>query len=220
MKTTLIDLSGQRFGQWLVAGSHVRTHNKTLWLCRCDCGTKRHVNGAELRNGKSTNCGCVRRAKVAARNYKHGMGSTALHARWQGMIARCENPNHKGYKRYGAKGITVCGRWRESFTAWLADMGPPPSPRHTIERKDNRGNYEPGNCVWATNKENCNNTSRNRVIEHDGLQLTLSQWSERTGIEHHTIAYRIDRYGWSVHEALTIPVLRHSETRKRRATPG
>jgi hypothetical protein len=217
-----MDLSGQRFGNWQVVGPHIREPHKTMWACRCDCGTERRVNAADLRNGKSTNCGCIRRQKVGASNYKHGMGRTRLHARWLGMIARCEDPKHKGWKNYGGRGIRVCQRWRESFVAFLEDMGQPPTQGHKIDRIDNDADYEPANCRWTTNRENCRNGRHNRFLEHNGLRLTLKEWEERTGIGYYTIAMRIDHYGWTVAKALTTPVRSHKPRTRyvRKTTPS
>ena len=211
MKHTLIDIRGQRFGLWLVVGTYTRVGNKTLWLCRCDCGTERRVNAAELRNGKSTNCGCVRKAKGGARNATHGLSHTRMHARWMGMIARCENPNHSAYARYGGRGVRVCRRWRKSFTAWLADMGPPPTPRHTIDRIDNDDDYKPSNCRWATNKANCRNKKTSQFIEWGGERLHIAEWAERLGMSQQTLVYRITF--WSLEKAFTTPVRLDSRNR-------
>jgi hypothetical protein len=121
------------------------------------------------------------------------------------MIRRCTNPDSTGYARYGGRGITVCDRWRESFANFLADMGPKPTPRHTIDRINNDGNYEPGNCRWATGKEQCRNTRRNRYIEHDGRRMTQVEWCEETGMIKATLCCRL-KSGWSVAAALTTPV--------------
>jgi hypothetical protein len=151
------------------------------------------------------------RPDLAARNFKHGLSDTKLHARWLGMLARCCNPKHKAYPRYGGRGIQVCQRWRESFVAFVEDMGFPPTEKHTLDRINNDGHYEPGNVRWATNKENCQNTRKVLYLVHDGLQLTVSQWAERLGVLPRIIYTRIRRYGWSVARALTTPVLTPKE---------
>jgi DNA-binding transcriptional regulator YiaG len=133
---------------------------------------------------------------------------------WHNMIARCENPKVRGHYRYGGRGISVCPRWRNSFDAFLADMGPMPSPKHQIEREDNDGNYELGNCRWATKEEQANNTSRCVYLEHDGKRLTIMQWSRLLGVDYSVIQYRVSA-GWSNAEALTVPSSLSENVRRR-----
>lgn len=121
------------------------------------------------------------------------------------MLSRCTNPKTPAYKNYGGRGITVCDRWRHDYAAFRADMGPRPTPEMEIDRIDNNGNYEPGNCRWATPKEQSRNQRRNRKIEHDGQSLVAVDWSEKTGIHDRSIKSRL-RYGWTAEEALTTPV--------------
>lgn len=121
---------------------------------------------------------------------------------WNAMKRRCDSPNGKSYHRYGGRGISVCQEWRESFNAFMRDMGPRPSLNHTIERIDNDGNYEPGNCRWATRHEQGSNKSNNRVITHGGRSQTISQWSRETGLSVAMIQQRLDRHGMSVARAL------------------
>lgn len=107
------------------------------------------------------------------------------------MIARCSNLDEKNY---GARGITVCDRWRNSFASFLADMGPRPSPKHSIDRyPNNNGNYEPGNCRWATDKEQARNTRRNVVIEFGGISLTTVEWAARLGISRQCLNQRLNK---------------------------
>lgn len=139
------------------------------------------------------------------RPMKHGMHKTPEHLAWAHMKDRCRNPNSQRYDRYGGRGIKVCRRWQESFLAFYEDMGPRPSPRHSLERLDNDGDYEPGNVIWALPEAQNSNKSTNHIIEHDGLSLTLTQWSKRLGIHKRTLLYRLQS-GWTVIDALTTPV--------------
>jgi hypothetical protein len=120
---------------------------------------------------------------------------------WKAMVARCHNERSRDYHYYGARGITVCERWRSDFANFLADMGPRPSPQHTIERKANDQNYAPENCRWATRLEQGRNSRRNRLITAQGRTQCLSAWSEEVGIQRITITARLAR-GWSPERAL------------------
>lgn len=140
---------------------------------------------------------------------KHGEAykgqESAEYRSWRAMKNRCTNPNNAAYPRYGGRGIAVCARW-DSFENFLFDMGRRPSPKHSIDRINNDGDYEPGNCRWATSSQQNSNYSRNRWLTLDGETRLLSEWSVQTGIPETTIAARIDAYGWPIEAALQTPV--------------
>jgi hypothetical protein len=162
--TAVIDLSGQRFGRLAVLGRAQRAKPEAYWHCRCDCGVEVVVNGCRLRNGNTRSCGCLRRETAAINgdhNVSHGYARMGirrhpLYSVWSGMRTRCRNPNNKNWKDYGGRGITVCERW-DKFENFLADMGERPGPSYSIDRIDVEGNYEPGNCRWATPTEQVRN---------------------------------------------------------------
>lgn len=136
---------------------------------------------------------------------KRRESETTEHRCWKDMKSRCNYTKNKKYYRYGGRGIRVCERWNH-YANFLADMGRKPSPKHTLERLDNDGNYEPGNCVWATWTQQRRNTSQNRLITCNGVTRCLIEWSERTGITPDAIRCRIKR-GWPVEEAVTQPLI-------------
>lgn len=155
------DLIGKRFGRLVVVeyrGSNA--FQQSQYLCKCDCGKEKVVLAGNLTKGATTSCGCVRVEQVRDRSRTHGMTGEPEHIAWKAMIARCTNPAAENFSYYGGRGISVCERWATSFEAFFADMGRKPTPEHSIDRIDVNGNYEPGNCKWATKSEQAKNTRR------------------------------------------------------------
>jgi len=145
---------GDRFGRLVVERlNHVDTRFNRFWVCACDCGKSAVVYQGNLRNGHTRSCGCLQQDIMRAMQTIHGGRQTPEYRTWRHMAQRCENPNTRGFKNYGGRGITVCVRWRRSFANFLADMGPRPSPFHSIDRINNDGNYTPKNCRWATKSQ-------------------------------------------------------------------
>lgn len=197
-------LAGRIFANWTVLSEAGRTRaSKVTWNVRCSCGKTGVVVGSNLLNGLSTSCGCTRADGVRRAVGKHGMSKSKVYRAWATMISRCHNPRFPKYAEYGARGISVCERWRNDFRDFLADMGERPSSSHTVDRIDVNGNYEPGNCRWATAGEQADNKRNTVRVTYQGRTKTLSEWSRETGISYGTLRQRLFRYGWSTEKALT-----------------
>lgn len=220
-----IDITGQRFGR-LVAlryeGPDARRKN-SLWRYACDCGGERVASANSVKDGSVKGCRncfvdrCRANGSMASHPRRGGKKArSAERNSWRGMRYRCHNENDKEFHNYGARGITVCNRWRKSFAAFLADIGPRPSPKHSLDRIDVNGHYSCGkcddcaarglaaNCRWATPKEQCRNTRFNRNLTLGGVTRCVAEWAEITGISAYTISGRVAR-GWNDERILTTP---------------
>ncbi len=200
------DETGKRYGQLTVIEQapppeHVKRKDTAYWRCRCDCGNTVIVVGVSLREGNTASCGCLQRATAVATMTTHGMYKSTEYQSWQGMKERCYNPANRSYPNYGGRGIAVCDRWRDSFVAFFEDMGPKPSPTHSLDRIDGNGDYRPDNCRWATREQQQNNLRINRMLTYDGKTQTLARWAKELGIRQKTISTRLSA-GHSVEEAL------------------
>lgn len=205
-----IDMTGLIFGQWTV----IDYVGGSKWKCLCSCGKTAIVAGTTLRNGTSTkcrSCACAelnRTTKIGNKNnISHGKSNTRIYRIWCGIISRCENPHDTGYKNYGERGIHMCAEWRRdflSFERWALANGY--TDQLSIDRINVDGAYEPANCRWVTTQEQSNNKTTNRFLIFRGEKKTIAQWAEITQIPRNTIKNRIDRCGWSIERALTVPI--------------
>lgn len=201
------NLNGLKFSRLTVLGFAgyaftPKGQKYTRWHCICDCGKGRVVRTTDLTSGRSASCGCRRREQIITHGHTVG-GSSTTFTTWIGMIQRTTNPNNPRFADYGGRGIIVDPTWLK-FEAFLADMGESPSKLHSLDRIDNDGNYEPGNCRWATITEQNRNARSNRILEYKGERLCMAEWSEKLGFKESVIRYRLNA-GWTVDRALTTP---------------
>lgn len=195
---------GLEFGRWVVERRVVGCRGKPGgWFCTCRCGNTDVIQSSDLRTGRSKSCGCLKSEQLTARNTTHGLSKTPEYAVWCNIIQRCTNPNATHYDGYGGRGITFDSAW-ESFERFLSDMGPRPSPRHTVERKDVNGPYSSDNCVWLLGSRQGSNTRRTRWITVGDRRQSLQDWCRETGLKPATVLARL-KLGWSEADAVTTP---------------
>lgn len=205
-----IDMTGRRFGRLVALGPCERIKRdfgtQIKWRCSCDCGNEVTVAGGDLRGGKTNSCGCLLSEASRRRKTRHGKARKPEYTTWRGMRDRCEQQSHVSYHLYGGKGVTVCERWKDFENFWI-DMGQRPSPHHSIDRIDSKGHYEPGNCRWATRREQAANISRNLIVTAFGRTGPLCTFVKTDDRRVYTkIRDRIVKLGWEPEKALTLHI--------------
>lgn len=212
MPSKHIDLTGKTFGRLFVkALIGPNKHGSMVWECQCSCGNIKTVDGQNLRGRTIVSCGCWK-AENARKHLHgglgpitHGKSNTREYKIWQMMIYRCCTLTAWEYPHYGGRGIQVCKRWRKSFIYFSEDMGTAPSSKHTLDRIDNDGDYEPSNCRWATRRQQANNRDGNIAIEFAGQTRTIAEWARKLGFTRSGLLYDRLNAGWSVQRTLTTP---------------
>lgn len=205
------DITGHRFGRWTVISRAPNRGRRTHWNCRCDCGKTSSIDSNNLRTGLTVSCGCYQSELTTVRSTRHGLMTTGHrkeYSAWLDAKRRCFEPSHRQFKHYGGRGITMCREWAESVEQFFKDMGPCPTGL-TLDRINNDGNYEPGNCRWTTRQIQIRNQRRSVKITHNGETLSLDEWAAKTGIP--APALRTRYYGNS-----QVPLFAPSQKRRRR----
>ena len=211
----LIDLTGSRFGR-LVVLHRDRKKNGTMWICKCDCGAVKTINGISLKTGRTRSCGCLQSELTSKRCRVYDERDKRLRSIWRGMKERCFREGSNSYPLYGGRGITVCHEWEKSyasFRSWAESSGY--SENLSLDRIDGDKDYCPSNCRWVTAKEQSRNTRRNVFLTYKGEKRTIAEWAEITGINRSTLADR-KRRGWPDCDCIEIPVAIGNNQRTRR----
>lgn len=206
------NLLHQKFNRLTAIGYAGKNRSdKNTWLWRCGCGKLHIASAADVKSQRTKSCGCLKLQHLLRRNTSnrtHGAARNGLQTPeyriWGGMHTRCFNPNDAHYADYGGRGITVCDRWKDSFENFLADMGPRPTPKHTIERTNNDGNYELNNCVWATFYTQSRNKRSNHMVTYNGETLCVTDWAPRLGLTVACLFMRLRK--WTIEDAFTRPL--------------
>ena len=202
-----IDLTGHKYGKLTVIREDIdnpkRKPGKIMWLCLCECGNYTSACTNDLRIGDTKSCGCLKYDGSSA--ITHGFSKERLYHIWLNMRQRCKNPKHPSYVNYGERGIFVCEEWDDylNFRGWAMSNGY--QDDLTIDRIDNDGGYSPDNCRWTGRDIQSHNKRSNRMLTFKDKTQDITQWAEETGISFSAIISRLDKYGWSVEDTLTIP---------------
>lgn len=207
-----IDLVGMRYGRLVVIERSTSRVDRVRWRCLCDCGSIADIRSDHLRSGHAQSCGCFALEQTRAANTRHGKSRTKEFIAYYEMKIRCLNPDGHAWKHYGGRGISVCDRWlhgdgqHTGIECFFADMGEAPSAKHSLERRNVNGNYEPSNCYWATWEQQSNNKRNTILIPINGEMVPLSIAAKRYGFNRATLYDRIVRNAMPVAEALAKPV--------------
>ena len=225
------NMIGVRVGRLIVVSPIAPDYSKKWgegrrwqWLCKCDCGKEVKVFANNLVRSHTTSCGCYNREQLNKSVTTHGLGHTVEYHRWFAMTSRCHDPNHVAYRHYSKNGRTVCERWRNSFEAFLEDVGVKPDGL-TLERGNNSEGYHCGRCQecinnnwvrnghWDTWAAQSRNKSNNRYFEHNGESLVARDWADRYGLDKDVVNSRLFN-GWSVEKVINTPIIKRKKNAK------
>ncbi len=215
-----MQFKSETFGRLTTIGPAFRMSNdknQTGWfhVCECICGNVKVIKYQNLTSGSIVSCGCHIRQVTSKRAKRHGMLKSPTYVTWKSMKSRCYNKNMNNHEDYGGRGIKVCDRWLEpdgrGFMNFLEDMGERPSTKHSIDRIDVNGDYEPSNCKWATDIEQALNRRDTLYVNAFGKNKTLKEFCFLYKIDYYRVWNRIFTQGWSVEKALTTPILQRKK---------
>lgn len=187
---TFQDLTGNRYARLTVLHRVKNMGSNTRWLCLCDCGVEKEVNGVYLKNGQIRSCGCYNLEVLSKTKTTHGMSKTKLYRVWSGMVTRCYNKKRPGYYWYGGKGIKMSKEWRSDFMAFYNDMAATYKRYLELDRINVNGDYCKENCRWITHKENCRNKTNNILISHGDKVKCAKEWAEIYNLNYVGVAFR------------------------------
>lgn len=188
------DLTGQVFGNWTALKIDYTTGHRTYWKARCQCGVVRSLRADSLTGGGTGRCNGCQGEALRRKVTSHGMTGSPEYVSWTAAKRRCESVNSSDYQQYGGRGIKLCDRWH-SFEAFYEDMGDKPTRRHSLDRIDVNGDYEPGNCRWATPKQQNRNRRNTIRLTANGKTQSLTAWAEELGWARVTLQKRYEA-GW------------------------
>lgn len=186
----VIDETGNTYGKWTVLRQAEGYEGRGAhWICKCECGLEKPVDGRCLRGGQSLGC---RSCQYTEHGHNKRGKASSTYLSWKAMNVRCNNPYDKHYHNYGGRGITICERWHD-FQNFLDDMGEKPAKGLTIERLDTNGDYTPENCLWATKGHQTRNKRNNVFLEYGGKRFVLNVWAKALGVDHKVITKRLNK---------------------------
>ena len=203
----ILDIKGKRFGRLIAIERVKNVGKKVSWKCLCDCGQETNVLTTNLTSNRIKSCGCLKNQKLIERSTKHNQRHTKLYEVWKTMKQRCYNPNNKGYKNWGGRGIVVCDEWKNNYQAfyeWSMNNGY--KEGLSIDRINNDGNYAPSNCRWSDKITQCNNTRQNKYFIINGVSKTIHQWCIEYNVPVNRVRQRLYKRHWNIEKALTTPV--------------
>lgn len=198
-----IDITGEAFGRLTAICREQTASRHTHWRFRCECGSEKTIKLDSVRRGLIQSCGCLRKEVTANRSITHGHSIGRKETRelksYNHAKSRCENPNDEKYPHYGGRGIRMCAEWASDATQFLQHMGPCP-PKHTLDRINPHGHYEPGNCRWATSHQQARTRTDNVYVTYEGATMVLKDYASLMGLDYKRLHSRL-RKGMSLERA-------------------
>ena len=212
-ETRLEDLTGQRFGRLVVLERADNISGLTAWKCKCDCGNEIIAIANNLKRGHTKSCGCFRVDHTTQAKTVHGFTNKRIYSVWCTIKDRCYDVNNPSYHRYGGRGITMCGEWKnnpEAFIQWAYANGYDDQAAYgncTLDRIDNSRGYSPDNCRWVSEKVQANNRRSNKLIAHNGVTKTLAQWRDELGLTQSKAYYHLVKKGRSIQDLIDLGII-------------